>query len=153
FGGDPGEGLVPGWLPPWTQLALPVVTLAALPGAYLARVTRASLLEVLGQDYIRTARAKGLPGGAILYRHSLRNAAIPVLTLFGPMAAALLTGSFVVEQLFSVPGSGRSDGARAGPAAASIAVVAATPEPAPPAGFWTQAWRRLLRNRLAVAGL
>ena len=107
FGWDVKRGLLPGWLPPWQQVVLPVLTLSALPAAYLARVTRASLLEVLGQDYIRTARAKGLPGGAILYRHSLRNAAIPVLTLFGPMAAALLTGSFVVEQLFSVPGSGR----------------------------------------------
>ncbi|HEY4684606.1 MAG TPA: ABC transporter permease [Dehalococcoidia bacterium] len=107
FGWDTSDGLVPGWLPPWKQLALPVVTLAALPGAYLARVTRASLLEVLGQDYIRTARAKGLPGAAILWRHSLRNAAIPVLTVVGPMTAALVTGSFVIEQLFSVPGTGR----------------------------------------------
>lgn len=107
FGWDVKEGPLPGWLPPWRQAVLPTVTLAALPAAYLARVTRASLLEVLAQDYMRTARAKGLPGRTVLFRHGLRNAAIPVLSLFGPLAAALITGSFVVEQLFSVPGSGR----------------------------------------------
>lgn len=107
FGWDRHAGLVPGWLPPLRQLVLPVVTLAALPTAYLARMTRASLLEVLRQDYLRTAVAKGLPRRAVLWRHGLRNAAIPLLTLSGPLTAALLTGSFVVEQMFSLPGTGR----------------------------------------------
>jgi len=73
----------------------------------VARVTRASLLDVLGQDYLRTARAKGLAETTVLLRHALRNAAIPVLTVLGPVAAGLITGSFIVEYLFSVPGSGR----------------------------------------------
>jgi oligopeptide transport system permease protein len=107
FGWNLREGLIPGWLPPFEQMVLPVVTLAALPAAYLARVTRASLLEVLRQDYIRTAHAKGLGPWAVLYRHSLRSAAIPMLTLIGPITAGLITGSFVIEQLFSVPGTGR----------------------------------------------
>ena len=107
FGWDLTQGLVPGWLPRWQQMVLPVITLAALPAAYLAQVTRASLLEVLSQDYVRTARAKGLARRSVLYRHSLPNAAIPILTLMGPLTAALLTGSFIVEQIFSVPGTGR----------------------------------------------
>jgi oligopeptide transport system permease protein len=107
FGWNVREGLIPGWLPPWQQMVLPVITLAALPAAYLARITRASVLEVLRQDYVRTAHAKGLAGNAVLYGHSLPNAAIPVLTILGPMMAGLLAGSFIVEQLFSIPGTGR----------------------------------------------
>jgi oligopeptide transport system permease protein len=107
FGWDTSGGLIPGWLPRWDQLLLPVLTLAALPGAYFARMTRASLLDVLGQDYMRTAKAKGLGPWAVLLRHGLRNAAIPLLTLAGPILAALVTGSFIVEQLFEVPGIGR----------------------------------------------
>jgi oligopeptide transport system permease protein len=107
FGWDTRNGLVPGWLPQWQQLVLPVVTLSALPAAYIARITRASLLEVMRQDYMRTARAKGLAGRTVLWRHGMRNAAIPVLTLLGPITAGLVTGSFIVEQLFSVPGTGR----------------------------------------------
>ncbi|MPZ48617.1 MAG: ABC transporter permease subunit [Dehalococcoidia bacterium] len=107
FGWDVRRGLIPGWLPPIEQMVLPVITLAALPAAYLARVTRASLLDVLRQDYIRTAHAKGLSRTAVLTRHSLRNAAIPVLTVIGPITAGLVTGSFIIEQLFSVPGTGR----------------------------------------------
>jgi oligopeptide transport system permease protein len=99
--------LIKGWLPPLQQLILPVVTLAALPAAYLARITRASVLEVLQQDYVRTARAKGLGGAAVLNRHIMRNAAVPILTVIGPIAAALITGSFVIEYMFSVPGVGR----------------------------------------------
>jgi len=106
FGWDTHAGVVSGWLPRWDQMALPVVTLAALPAAYLARITRASLLDVLRQDYMRTARAKGLGNGAVLFNHGLRNAAIPILTLAGPILAALVTGSFIVEQVFSVPGIG-----------------------------------------------
>ncbi len=101
------DGLVPGWLPPWRQAVLPVITLAALPTAYLARVTRASVLDVLAQDYLRTARAKGLSDRAVFYRHAFRNAVIPILTVMGPLSAALLTGSFIIEQLFSLPGTGR----------------------------------------------
>jgi oligopeptide transport system permease protein len=108
FGWDTHGGLIPGWLPRWDQLALPVITLAALPAAYFARMTRASLLDVLQQDYMRTARAKGLGSRTILLRHGLRNAAIPLLTLAGPILAALVTGSFIIEQLFEVPGVGRA---------------------------------------------
>ena len=107
FGWDTQSGVVPGWLPRWDQILLPVVTLAALPAAYFARMTRASLLDVLRQDYMRTAVAKGLSRRAVLLRHGLRNAAIPVLTLAGPILAALVTGSFIVEQVFEVPGIGR----------------------------------------------
>ncbi|HEU0075988.1 MAG TPA: ABC transporter permease [Dehalococcoidia bacterium] len=108
FGWDTHGGFIPGWLPRWDQLVLPVITLAALPAAYFARMTRASLLDVLQQDYMRTARAKGLGSRAILLRHGLRNAAIPLLTLAGPILAALITGSFIIEQLFEVPGVGRA---------------------------------------------
>jgi oligopeptide transport system permease protein len=107
FGWNTRDGMIPGWLPRWQQMVLPVITLAALPAAFLARVTRASMLDVLGQDYIRTARAKGLGPLAVLFSHSLRNAAIPILSVIGPITAALITGSFIVEQLFSVPGTGR----------------------------------------------
>jgi oligopeptide transport system permease protein len=108
FGWDTHGGLIPGWLPRWDQIILPVITLAALPAAYFARMTRASLLDVLQQDYMRTARAKGLGSRAVLLRHGLRNAAIPLLTLAGPILAALVTGSFIIEQLFEVPGIGRA---------------------------------------------
>jgi len=107
FGWDLEHGLVPGWFPRWQQAVLPVLTLSALPAAYLARVTRASMLDVLQQDYMRTARAKGLRAGTVLWRHALRNAAIPILSVFGPLAAALITGSFIIEHLFSIPGTGR----------------------------------------------
>ncbi len=107
FGWDTSGGILPGWLPRWQQMVLPVVTLAALPAAYLARITRASLLDVLGQDYMRTARAKGLGRMSVIMGHGLRNAAIPILTLVGPILAALVTGSFIVEELFEVPGIGR----------------------------------------------
>jgi len=85
-----------------------VLALSALPAAYIARVTRASMLDVLQQDYVRTARAKGLPERSVVLQHMLRNAFIPVLTVTGPIAAALVTGSFIVEQLFSIPGIGRA---------------------------------------------
>lgn len=91
----------------WQQAILPVATLAALPTAYLARITRASMLEVLRQDYIRTARAKGLTTALVLYRHGFRNALIPIITAIGPIAAGLVTGSFIVEQVYAIPGSGR----------------------------------------------
>ncbi len=90
------------------KLVLPVVSLCFLPMAYIARVTRASMLEVLRQDYIRTAHAKGLAEQVVIIRHAIKNAMIPVLTLMGPIAAALVTGSFIVENIFSIPGVGRA---------------------------------------------
>ena len=92
----------------WKPAVLPVISLGSLPAAYIARITRASMLEVMNQDYIRTARAKGLRERVITLRHIVRNALIPVLTLIGPISAGLLTGSFVIEYFFSIPGIGRA---------------------------------------------
>ncbi|MBQ6268241.1 MAG: ABC transporter permease [Clostridia bacterium] len=89
-------------------LVLPIVTLALYPMAYITRLTRSSMLDVLGQDYIRTARAKGVSGPRIIFGHALKNSLIPVLTYFGPMLAYIVTGSLVVEQIFAVPGIGRA---------------------------------------------
>ena len=89
-------------------LILPVVTLALYPIAYITRLTRSSMLDVLGQDYIRTARAKGVSGKDIIFGHALKNSLIPVITYFGPMLAYIVTGSLVVEQIFAVPGIGRA---------------------------------------------
>jgi len=88
------------------SLILPSITLAAPYTAYIARLTRASMLEVLTQDYIRTARAKGLSENAVIYKHALRVAILPVVSFLGPLAANLLTGSIVVESVFSIPGAG-----------------------------------------------
>lgn len=87
---------------------LPVITLSLYPMAYITRLTRSSMLDVLGQDYIRTARAKGVSGKNIVFRHALKNSLIPVITYFGPMLAYIVTGSLVVEQIFAVSGIGRS---------------------------------------------
>ncbi|MDP3064758.1 MAG: ABC transporter permease [Chloroflexota bacterium] len=95
-----------GWGTP-QKIIMPAIALAALPAAYTARLTRASVLEVIRQDYIRTARAKGLQETVIYYRHVLKNALIPVLTIMGPELAYLVTGSFIIEALFSIPGVGR----------------------------------------------
>ncbi|HXK34794.1 MAG TPA: ABC transporter permease [Dehalococcoidia bacterium] len=89
------------------KMVMPVVALSALPAAYIARVTRASMLEVLNQDYIRTARAKGLRETRIVLRHTLKNAMIPVLTVVGPIAALLASGSFIIESMFNIGGIGR----------------------------------------------
>lgn len=89
-------------------LVLPIVTLALYPMAYITRLTRSSMLDVLGQDYIRTARAKGVSGRDIIFGHALKNSLIPVLTYLGPMLAYIVTGSLVVEQIFAVPGIGRA---------------------------------------------
>ncbi|RJO60545.1 MAG: ABC transporter permease [Dehalococcoidia bacterium] len=89
------------------QVLMPAFALAALPAAYMARISRASMLDVTRQDYIRTARAKGLAERIVLVRHILRNAMIPVVTIAGPELAALVTGSFIIESLFSIPGIGR----------------------------------------------
>ena len=95
--GSTGKGLI-----------LPIITLALYPTAYITRLTRSSMLDVLGQDYIRTARAKGVSGPRIIFGHALKNSLIPVLTYFGPMLAYIVTGSLVVEQIFAVPGIGRA---------------------------------------------
>jgi len=96
---------VGGWGSP-LQVVLPAVTLALPFAAVIARLMRTSLLEVLNQDFVRTARAKGLPDSVILYKHALRVAILPVVTYLGPMAAHLLTGSIVVETVFNIPGAG-----------------------------------------------
>jgi oligopeptide transport system permease protein len=100
-----------GWSESWTDwrpVVMPVIALGSLPAAFVARLTRASMLEVMNQDYIRTARAKGLREPVIVMRHIVRNAMIPVLTAVGPIAATLVTGSFIIEYFFSIPGIGRA---------------------------------------------
>lgn len=86
---------------------LPCFSLGFNPMCYIARLSRSSMLDVINQDYIRTARAKGVPASKILFKHALRNAFIPVLTYLGPLTASILCGSFVVESVFSLPGMGR----------------------------------------------
>jgi len=85
---------------------LPVAALAFYPTAYISRLMRSSMLDVLGQDYMRTARAKGLSQFISLFKHALRNAVLPIVTYLGPMLANILTGSFVVEKIFTIPGLG-----------------------------------------------
>jgi oligopeptide transport system permease protein len=89
------------------KMILPTVALGMLPAAYIARITRASMLEVLGQDYIRTARAKGLSEWAVIARHTVKNALVPILTVLGPILAVLVTGSFIIETSFAINGVGR----------------------------------------------
>ncbi len=89
-------------------LILPIITLSLYPMAYITRLTRSSMLDVLGQDYIRTAKAKGVSGVKIIFGHALKNSLIPVITYFGPMLAYIVTGSLVVEKIFAVPGIGRA---------------------------------------------
>ncbi len=89
-------------------LVLPIITLTLYPMAYITRLTRSSMLDVLGQDYIRTARAKGVSPAKVIFKHALKNSLIPVATYFGPMLAYIVTGSLVVEQIFAVPGIGRA---------------------------------------------
>jgi oligopeptide transport system permease protein len=99
------------WLPAalWgspAHLVLPVLALAALPLAFFARLIRSSMLEVLSQDYVRTARSKGLSEATVVLRHVLKNTLIPFVTVLGPMLANLLTGTFVIERIFAIPGLG-----------------------------------------------
>jgi oligopeptide transport system permease protein len=89
------------------ELFLPALALSLMPMAYIARLTRVSMLDTLGSDYVRTARAKGLSRRKVIWKHCLRNAFLPVLTYLGPAAAYTLTGSFVVEQVFNIPGLGQ----------------------------------------------
>jgi oligopeptide transport system permease protein len=91
----------------WSSVILPMVTLGAAPAAYLAALLRSNLIEILGEDFVRTARAKGAREQAVVANHALRNSLIPILTVMGPLIAALLTGSFVVEYVFAIPGMGR----------------------------------------------
>lgn len=86
---------------------MPVITLALYPTAYLARLTRASILEVMNQDYLRTERAKGMSEFVVIFIHALKNSLIPVITYLGPLTASILTGGFVAESVFNVPGLGR----------------------------------------------
>jgi oligopeptide transport system permease protein len=81
--------------------------LGAAPAAYIVALLRSTLIEALGEDFVRTARAKGLRESAVLFKHALRNSLVPVLTVMGPLTATLLTGSFVVEYVFAIPGMGR----------------------------------------------
>ena len=85
---------------------LPAISMAALPTAFIARLTRTSMIEVLQQDYILTARSKGLSSISILFKHAMRNSILPVVTYIGPLAASILTGSFIVEKIFAIPGLG-----------------------------------------------
>lgn len=98
------------WIPVWSSSShnylLPIISLSLYPMAYITRLTKTSMLDVLGQDYIRTARAKGVSGFKVIFKHGLRNALIPVITYVGPMTASILTGSLVVEQIFTIGGLG-----------------------------------------------
>ncbi|WP_243291340.1 ABC transporter permease [Bacillus sp. FJAT-47783] len=85
---------------------LPALALASTPMAFIARLTRSSMLEVLSNDYIKTAKAKGLSGRAITFKHTIRNALLPVVSYMGPLTAGILTGSFVIEKIFGIPGLG-----------------------------------------------
>ena len=99
-------GWVRAWSPTNQNLVLPVIALAMYPAAYITRLTKTSMLDVMGQDYVRTARAKGVAQWKVLFVHTLRNALIPVVTYLGPMIAGVLTGSLVVEQIFTIGGLG-----------------------------------------------
>lgn len=101
-----------GWLPPalwdgWQSMILPIATLTLRPMALIARLTRASLVESLATDYVRTAEAKGLSAFTVVFKHALKNALVPVVTLLGPLTAAVITGSFVIEVIFAIPGMGK----------------------------------------------
>ncbi len=95
-----------GWFDP-TDRILPAVTLGIVYAAYVARLTRGGMLEILSQDFIRTARAKGASEARIVFRHALRGGLLPVISFLGPAAAGILTGSFVIETIFQIPGLGR----------------------------------------------
>jgi ABC-type dipeptide/oligopeptide/nickel transport system permease component len=104
--GDVFDVPTSGW-DTWQSKVLPTIALGLGPMAYFARLTRGSVLETLQQDYIRTARAKGLRRRRVVVVHTLRNSLIPVVTAAGPILGFLITGSFVIEQIFAIPGIGR----------------------------------------------
>lgn len=89
------------------QSILPALSLAALPMAFIARLTRSNMVEIMQQDFIQTAKSKGLNSYQILFRHALRNALLPIITYLGPLTTAILTGSFAVEKIFGIPGLGQ----------------------------------------------
>ena len=91
----------------WQYQIMPALALSGMPMSFIARLTRSSMLDVLNQDYIKTARAKGLTWLTVLFKHALPNSLIPVVTYIGPMAAGILTGSFVIENIFAIPGLGQ----------------------------------------------
>lgn len=99
------------WVPVWNadhpNYVLPVIALSAYPMAYITRLTKTSMLDVLGQDYIRTARAKGVSQTGVIFKHALRNALIPVITYLGPEIAGIITGSLVIENIFTIGGIGQ----------------------------------------------
>ena len=97
---------VSGWAEP-KDIVLPAITLGTMYAAYFARLTRAGILDVIKQDYIRTAHAKGLPEWLVMFRHTLKGGLLPTVSFLGPAAAAILTGSLVVESIFNIPGLGR----------------------------------------------
>ena len=99
-------GLVPVWSATEQNYVLPVISLCMYPMAYITRLTKTSMLDALNQDYIRTARAKGVASYKVIFKHALRNALIPVVTYVGPMIAFIITGSMVVESIFSTGGLG-----------------------------------------------
>ena len=107
-----GLAIYGGWLPAsgwdwtWQRMVLPVFTLALPTIAYIARLTRGSMIEVLHSNYIRTARAKGLPEYQVIFRHALKPALLPVISFMGPATAALITGSVVIERIYNIPGLG-----------------------------------------------
>lgn len=101
-----------GWIPTygfdtWKHYIGPSIALAAFSMAFVMRLTRSSMLDVMGQDYIRTAKAKGLPRHKVIFKHALKNALIPVVTYVGPMTAGIMSGSFVIEKIFAIPGMGK----------------------------------------------
>ncbi len=100
------------WFPVWSSAkpnyVLPIIALSVYPMAYITRLTKTSMLDALNQDYIRTAKAKGVPEWKVIFKHALRNALIPVITYVGPMVAYILTGSMVVENIFTIGGLGSS---------------------------------------------
>jgi len=103
----PTGGMPQPFNPFQVELIMPVITLAALPTAYIARLTRSSTLDTLRQDYVRTAWAKGLRSRVVIIRHALRNALIPVVTVLGPITTGVITGSVVIENQFGIPGLGK----------------------------------------------
>ena len=99
--------VISGSLETWKAYVAPVIGLSFYPMCYVAKLTRTSMLDAINQDYIRTAKAKGLKMKIILFKHALRNSLIPVITYLGPMTAGIVTGGFVVEQTFQIPGLGK----------------------------------------------
>ena len=99
--------VIAGSLTGWKSYVMPVIALAFYPGCYIAKLTRASMLDAINQDYIRTARAKGVKTKSVIFKYALRVSLIPVITYLGPLTAGIITGGFVVETTFGIPGLGK----------------------------------------------